>query len=508
MVLPLGSWLGQVPRPGRRVVAVACTVALVVAGGATTVSASVDPALVTGLDGVVALSPPDTCLRVDVDGSTIYRHDADQALIPASTQKLLTATVALDVLGPDHRFHTPVVSAPPVAGVVNGDLALVGSGDPLLTTVVYAFVHKIGADQPVTNLDGLADRIAATGVKRITGRVLGDESRYDTARAVPSWPARFLEQGQIGPLSALDVDDGYRLEFPPAGEDGLPKRVRSTEPAADAAATLTAMLLARGITVDGGSAGGRAPAGAVELAAIDSAPLGAIVRQMLEQSDNGTAELLTRELGVARGGAGTTAAGAAVIRQRAAELGLPVAGVHLVDGSGLDRGNRATCDELMGVLNAGGGPKGAIAASLPIAGRTGTLRTRFEGTAAQDRLRAKTGTLSGVTALAGYVTMADGNTATFAYIANGSQADDPRKGQDFLGILLGQHEEPCPKGSGPVVAPITPYAAQVGALAAIPMAAVMVPAVVVPLRAFEGQATQLVDRCVAADPDFDLVFPG
>ena len=467
-------------------------------------ASGVDPALLTGLKGVVALSPPETCLRVDVGGATVFSHGSDVPLIPASTQKLATGAVALDVLGPDHRFHTPAVSALPVAGVIHGDLTLVGGGDPLLTTVVYAFVRRIGADQPVTNLDSLADQVAATGVKRITGRVLGDESRYDSSRSVATWPARYLEQNQIGPLSALSVDDGYRLE--PRGKDHELIRVRSGDPAADAAATFTTLLQSRGVMVDGGSAAGRAPAGAVEIASIDSAPLSQIVRQMLEQSDNGTAELLARELGVVQGGAGSTAAGASVIERRATELGLITKATRVVDGSGLDRGNRATCDELMAVLNAGGGSSGAIAAALPIAGRTGTLKGRFRGTAAENRLRAKTGSLDDVTALAGYVSMTDGRTATFAYIANGPQAEDPRKGQDFLGILLGQHERTCPAATGPMVVPLTPYSAQSGLLSGVPMVALMIPALAIPLDAIEGQAASMVDPCLAADPDFTLAL--
>lgn len=494
------------PRPWRKIAAIACTVTLLTLSSAVTAAdaSSVDPALLTGLNGVVALSPPETCLRVDVGGIPVFSHASDLPLIPASTQKLVTAAVALDVLGPDHRFHTPAVSAPPVAGVVNGDLTLVGSGDPLLTTVVYAFVRRIGADQPVTSLDSLADRVAASGVKRITGRVLGDESRYDSSRAVPTWPARYVEQNQVGPLSALAVNDGYRLD--PRGKDEDPVRVRSGDPAADAASTFTDLLRSRGVIVDGGPASGRATAGAVEIAAVDSAPLSKVVRQMLEQSDNDTAELLARELGVVKGGAGTTAAGASVIEQRATELGLITEATQVVDGSGLDRGNRATCDELMAVLNAGGGSSGAIATSLPIAGRTGTLKGRFGGTAAQDRLRAKTGSLNDVTALAGYVSMTDGQTATFAYIANGPQAEDPRKGQDFLGILLGQHEKTCPKPTGPMVVPLTPYAAQGGILSGVPMAALMIPALAVPLDAIEGQVEYLIDPCLAADPEFTLAF--
>src|SRR5690606_7694878 len=110
---------------------------------------------------------------------------------------------------------------------------------------------------------------------------------------------------------------------------------------------------------------------------------------------------------------------------------------------------------LIEVLEEGGGPDGALAEALPVAGRTGTLRGRFRGTPAEGRLRAKTGSLNDVTSLAGFVEMPDGRVATFAYIANGPQAEDPRRGQDFLGALLGQYEQVCPEGpTVPMVAPI------------------------------------------------------
>jgi D-alanyl-D-alanine carboxypeptidase/D-alanyl-D-alanine-endopeptidase (penicillin-binding protein 4) len=413
----------------------------------------VDPALLTGLDGVVALSPPESCLRVDIARATVFRHQADRPFIPASTQKVLVGQVALDRLGVDHRFRTRVLGPAPVDGVVTGDVVLLGAGDPLLTTAAYAFVRRT-ADQPLTFLDALADALATAGVRRITGRILADDTRYDALRSVPSWPARYLAQDQIGPLGALTVDDGFRLDLPAVGSDAAPVRRRVDDPALHAADQLNTLLYARGVAVDGGTAVGPAPVDQPELAGVDSAPLGEVVRQMLEESDNGTAELLTKELGVQAGTGGSTAAGTAAVVDRATALGVPTAGTVLADGSGLDRGNRTSCAALVAALTTSGGVDGAIGSRLPVAGRTGTLRERFLGTPAQGRLRAKTGSLNSVTALAGFVTMSDGRTATFAYIANGPQAEDPRRGQDFLGALLGQFEPVCDDVAvDPIVAP-------------------------------------------------------
>jgi len=480
--------------------------AMVAAGvaDATPAVADVDPALITGLDGVVALSPADTCLRVDLGRTTIYEHAVDVALIPASTQKLLVGHVALEVMGADHRFRTEVVGNPPVDGVVEGDLTLVGGGDPLLSTAADAFVRRI-ADQPITFLDELADEVVAAGVKHVRGGVVGDESRYDQTRVVASWPERYLSQNQVGPLSALTVNDGYRLVLSP---DAEPDHERSADPAADAALALIDLLRERGVVVDGGAGNGRAPAGATALAHVESAPLSAVFRQLLEQSDNGTAELLTKELGVRSGDGGTTAAGTAFIREQAAAAGLPVGGLLMADGSGLDRNNRATCDELVEVLTAAGGPDGLLAGSLPVAGRTGTLRNRFRGTPAEGRLMAKTGSLNDVTSLAGFVEMPDGQIATFAYIANGPQADDPRRGQDFLGALLGQYERVCPAGPAvPLVAPVGAYALGAAALAPVGLAPMLSPAVIVALDTFEEHPEAVVSSCLVEDPTFRLRLP-
>jgi D-alanyl-D-alanine carboxypeptidase/D-alanyl-D-alanine-endopeptidase (penicillin-binding protein 4) len=476
--------------------------------GGTALPVAVDPALLTGLDGVVALSPPESCLRVDIARATVFRHQADRALVPASTQKVVVGQVALDRLGADHRFRTRVLGPAPVDGVVTGDVALVGGGDPLLTTATYAFVRRT-AEQPLTFLDALADALVAGGVRRVTGRIVADDTRYDALRTVPSWPERYQRENQVGPLGALTVDDGFRLDLPAEGSDDAPVRRRVDDPALHAAEQLNALLFARGVAVDGGVALGPAPPGAGELAAIDSAPLGDVVRQMLEESDNGTAELLTKELGVQAGTGGSTAAGTAAIVARAGELGVPTAGTVMADGSGLDRTNHTSCDALVGALVTSGGVDGAIGSRLPVAGRSGTLRDRFLGTPAQGRLRAKTGSLNSVTALAGFVTMSDGRTATFAYIANGPQAEDPRRGQDFLGALLGQYEQACDDTPGePLVAPVGSYVVQSAALAAVPLAGLLAPALEASLRAFEDHPEVAVSACLAGAPGFTLWFPG
>ena len=146
---------------------------------------------------------------MSVGGRLIYEHNPDMALVPASTEKLVTAVAALSVLGRDTTFTTRVVAAgEPSDGVVEGDLFLVGGGDPLLATAPYA-EHFRNQPQIRTSLEELADRVVAAGVRQVNGRLLGDESRYDADRYPDTWPDRYAEQSQVGPLSALSVNDGF-----------------------------------------------------------------------------------------------------------------------------------------------------------------------------------------------------------------------------------------------------------------------------------------------------------
>lgn len=440
-----------------------------------------DPALRQNLDAIVAASPDDSCLVVGAGSTPVYQHRADDPQVPASLQKLLTAGAALDLVGPDARYATQAVaSAAPADGTIAGDLHLVGGGDPTLS------FRAERRGRPATRLAELADAIVAAGVRRIAGRVVGDDARYDALRVVPSWPARYVEGGDVGPLSALVVDAGYRLD-----EEG--RRQRSEVPPVDAAAALTDLLVARGVEVAGEPAAGSAPSGPV-LAEVRSAPLRDIVADLVRLSDNQAAELVTKEIGRVVAGEGSTAAGARAIAAWLAEV--PGAGgATVVDGSGLDLGNRATCAQVQAVLVADG-PEGPISEGLAVAGTSGTLRGRLGTGAARGVLRGKTGTLNGVAALAGHVALPEGAVATFTYIVNAtlvSPAD--RDLQAFLAEVLADLRPPCPAGERSDLG-----GADVGELAAVaaaafgagPAASLVAGAGTVALGA---RGSSLIDRC-------------
>ena len=368
----------------------------------------------TDLDGVLALptfasARDDTCLVVrDPAGRTIYDRLPTQPLIPASTMKLVTGSVALAKLGADARVVTPVrAAAPPQDGAV-GDLWLVGTGDPLLATDdVAAISGWLDTPRPATSMEALADRIVNAGVRRV-GRLLGDESRYDTQRYVPTWEPNYATDPDIGPQSALTVNGGF--------SQWRPFRVPAAAPATNAATVLAGLLRARGVTV-GGVGEGKAPDTAVTVAQIESLPLVEVVGYMLRDSDNLSAELIVKELGVRFGGAGTTAAGLAVLKATGASLGLPVDGLPSADGSGLDRSDRLTCSILQDVLTRSG-DQGPLAQGMSVAGQSGTLTRRFLGTPASGKVKAKTGSLQGVAGLSGWVAAADGASVEFSLIAN------------------------------------------------------------------------------------------
>jgi serine-type D-Ala-D-Ala carboxypeptidase/endopeptidase (penicillin-binding protein 4) len=367
--------------------------------------------LAAALQPIAASLTDSSCLRVTVDGEQIVDMHGDTPLIPASTLKLLTTSVALDVLGADHKYTTTVqAAAAPVGGVVNGDVWLVGGGDPLLTTHDYLGLFRHPPD-PVTPLESLADSIVAAGVTQITGRIVGDESRYDAERYVPSWPKRYISAPEIGPMSALSVNDGFMSNN---------SFHAAANPAESGAQTLADLLIARGVTV-AGVGSGVAPAGTVQIAAIDGAPLPDVIGEDLTLSDNGTAELLLKEIGYEASGTGSTVAGTAAVTSKLKDEGMPVGGLTMIDGSGLDRGDRATCNLLTSVLDRAG-PHGDLTSKLSVAGETGTLERRFANTAIAGKVRAKTGTLTGVAALAGFAQATDGTEITFALLLNGDQS--------------------------------------------------------------------------------------
>jgi serine-type D-Ala-D-Ala carboxypeptidase/endopeptidase (penicillin-binding protein 4) len=340
----------------------------------------------------------------DIDtGTALYAHKEDVARPPASVEKLYTTSTALLRFGADARLHTQVVATGSLdpLGVWRGDVYLRGAGDPTLGQTQIALLAQTIATQ--------------TGIRRIAGSVLGDESVFDSLRG-SSRTGYALDRDIGGVLSGVSVSRGF-------SRDGAPAK--------EAARCLAKALRAAGVGVDGRSGAGTAPADAPEVAGLDSPPIADLIRLTNVPSDNFDAEMLLKILGARFGGGGTTAAGAGVVRQQLATFG-----VHprIVDGSGLSRANRTTPRQVVRLLERMQGMTSAPAfvGSLPVVGRTGTMRRRMRGTPAQDRCQTKTGTLRAVSALAGYCQTTGGHTVAFAMLMSTSLITRAHRVQDRM----------------------------------------------------------------------------
>jgi D-alanyl-D-alanine carboxypeptidase/D-alanyl-D-alanine-endopeptidase (penicillin-binding protein 4) len=373
----------------------------------------------------------------------------DTPRIPASTQKLFTATAALDQLGPDFRYETKAVapSAPRNGAIPR--LWLVGSGDPGITTAEAAArlaAAPLTKGDKLTSLETLADAIVAAGVHAIPGGIDGDDSRYDTTRYLSVWPSSYRTDREIGPLGALTVNAGFE------GPDGSGNA--AADPAVNAATQLARLLEARGVTV-GPSGAGTAPKGGATIATLQSPPLTDVVAGFLASSDNLTGELLTRELAAHAGKAGTTANGLAVIRDSLTRLGLPTAGLHMVDGSGLSRDNRAPCSLELATLALMSKPRFAwIRKGMSVAGEHGTLANSLKGTPLQGKLVAKTGSLNGVSGLTGFVDVK--LPLEFSLLLNGGFSESTGVGKrEQMAQVIAQYPN-APEAEALVPAPATP----------------------------------------------------
>jgi serine-type D-Ala-D-Ala carboxypeptidase/endopeptidase (penicillin-binding protein 4) len=403
--------------PRRAVVTIVTFVVAAAVAAAATAGPAAEP-LPTRLARALSVPhvSPSRSAAVAVDlraGRTVFARHQALALVPASNQKLAVAFAALTLLGPDHRFDTAVYGEGELSGRTwKGDLVLKGFGDPTLTR---------------GDLRALAFQVRAFGIRQVTGGIEADESYFDSRRTGDAWKSwYFLNESPA--LSALTVD---RARF---------KGWLTKDPALAAGRQFRLALRAVGVGVRGQVHLGTADVLAEQVATTESAPLAGIVGYMNRESDNFTAELLLKQLGAVDEGVGTGAAGARAIRRVLRERAIPLAGVRIVDGSGLSPRNRLTAAALIGMLVAAwhdAAIRPAFVRSLAVAGVNGTLEDRMERPPARGAVRAKTGTTSESSALSGYV----GNQFAFAVLQNGRPVSHfwARRAQDrFAAVLAAQ----------------------------------------------------------------------
>lgn len=362
--------------------------------------------------------------------TTLFAQNAAHAAPPASVEKLYTSTTALLRLGADAHLRTSVLASGSLdaTGTWHGDLYLRGGGDPTFGS--QSFIRRYYGSG--ASVQSLAQQLRARGILRVQGRILGDESFLDSLRGGPR--SGYGPDSEVeGTLSGL------------AFNRGAVGRARGAHaPALYAAQQLQGALRALHVAVSGGAFSAVTPPGLQTLAHVDSPPLSTLLGLMDRPSDNFFAEMLLKDLGALVGGAGgSTRAGAAVVRQTLAGLGIHA---HVVDGSGLSRSDRTSPLDVVRLLaGLSASPLGAVLRSdLPVAGRSGTLALRMHASTAAGRCQAKTGTLDGVSNLAGWCEALGGHTLAFCFLIDGDSEARAHALQDHMAITVAGFDDGTP----------------------------------------------------------------
>lgn len=419
------------------------------------------PELQTGWQGIVVQSVTDNAI--------LYERNADKVFLPASNNKLLTSAAALGLLGTDFAYHTRVYRKGILRpdGSLQGDLILRGAGDPLLSP---------------PELKALTKKVKQAGIRRISGRVMYDDSCFDKQRLGNGWAwddEKFYYSAQVGALNLNEnmvyiqlipgkkAGDAVRIIVGPtaryttlintattgpakskstividrergrnaltirgtlpldiAPKENAPVGVTIEDPARFTAFVFQEYLRQAGIRVSGTLCSiGLTPQDAVLVAEHVSAPLPILLKRLNKPSDNLVAECLLKTIGAVKaksGGAGTDGTSAKTATEWLRSIGLDSKRLQLTDGSGLSRYNFVSPRNLVQLLvYLRSRPDfTAFYESLPIAGVDGSLRRRLKGTPAENNCHAKTGTMSHVSSLSGYVTTADSEILVFSILMN------------------------------------------------------------------------------------------
>ena len=425
-------------------------------------------------------------------GKTLYEQNPNHFFVPASNTKLFTTALALSRLGPEFTFETRVLAerAPDAEGRIAGAIRLVGGGDPNLSGRAVPYRTGPATGNPLAALDELAAQVAAWGVTRISGDVIGDDRWYVWEPYAAGWGIEDPQSDDGPPVSALTINDNtVKLTITPAAREGdlailsltpalefyqLDNRIRSVaaggerrihfdrvpgslyarlwgsiplrdrpqemllgieDPARYAAGAFRRLLEERGIAVDGSAvAQHRYPsevpdlrqgspevsAAGVELARHVSAPLIEDLRITDKVSQNLHAELALRAVGRARRYVGSAEAGLEELKTFLSEISIEPESYNLRDGSGLARLNLVTPATVVRLLRSmfAATVKDAWISLLPVGGEDGTLSNRFGESSLAGRIYAKTGSLSHVSALSGYIRRPTGDWVAFAILAN------------------------------------------------------------------------------------------
>ncbi|WP_280526165.1 D-alanyl-D-alanine carboxypeptidase/D-alanyl-D-alanine endopeptidase [Couchioplanes caeruleus] len=387
-------------------------------GGTAPTAAGIEAAIGPLVDAPALGSRVNVSIVDAATGEALYEKNAETKTTPASTTKLLTAATVLATRGPAYRLSTRAV-----AGAEPGEVVLIGGGDPSLA------VDGDDLFPGAARLDKLAEKVKkALGARKPT-RVVIDTSLFTGPETGPGWEDGLIEDGQVARIQAL-MTNGGRVE-PVHNEFGGDERF--ADPALAAGRAFAAQLGLPETAVREGEAPAAAASSApaaggpgTELGVVQSPPLVHVLDWMLEQSDNVLAEALARQVALATGKEASFAGASAAMRAELAELGLPADQAELSDASGLSLDNRISPGLLTDLLSLAASGKhpalGGMFGGLPVAGWSGTLKSRFtdptSNRVGQGLVRAKTGSLTGVNAISGNLITKDGRLLVFAVLAD------------------------------------------------------------------------------------------
>ncbi|WP_020664240.1 D-alanyl-D-alanine carboxypeptidase/D-alanyl-D-alanine endopeptidase [Amycolatopsis benzoatilytica] len=360
-------------------------------------------------------------------GTVLWDHSSNTPLTPASTTKILTVSAALLAMDPTKRLTTKIVQ-----GAQPGTVVLVGGGDPTLTAL------PVGTDSPLypgaAHIDDLVNQVKKAGgdIKKVQV----DVSAYSGPVTAPGWEPGDAPSLYGAPIVPVMADGGR-------GNPKADETMRASNPA-----TAVTQLVADKLGATSGGVG-KAPDGAKVLGEVQSAPLPDLAYALLQISDNVLADALGRQVAIATGGDPSFAGASAAVKKVLADHGFDVNGLQLFDTSGLSNQNKVPARLLAQVLAAAAGPDGKdpntpklrpLLAGLPVAGSPiGTLSGRYQSgptQAGKGWVRAKTGTLTGVNTLAGYVLDSDNRVLAFAFMSNGSDKNSGQAALDALATAL------------------------------------------------------------------------
>jgi len=401
------------------------------------------PAVTPRLDGTATVSVSKVCpalrrlarlgnsrpgLRVKnlKSGETVCSLNSTTKRSLASNTKIFTTSTALAKLGTDHRFRTRLFADGEISrdGVLNGSLYLAGGGDPSVGSREFLDTYFAGEG---TDIEKIAREAKRAGVKTVTGRLFGDDTVFDRLRGVAD--SGYATSPYIGPLSGLAFNAGFT-------SSSLSRF--SSDPAKLATKTLVRELRKRGIKIRKEIAMRKTPQSARKnlVSSVRSPDMVWMARSTNLYSNNFFAETLLKDIGAGVRKSGTTKDGATVVRRYAAALG---SRIDNIDGSGLTYGNLSSPSDVVKLLTKVRRRDfgDAFVASLPVAGVDGTLASRMRGSAAHGNCHAKTGTLTGVSALSGYCFNQNGRKFAFSILMNGvTDLSAAHRGQDKIAAVI------------------------------------------------------------------------